>query len=364
MAKLLGHAQRVSWLRLARTAKIGPLSFHRLLARCGSAEAALEELPRLGRDVKAASAEDAEKELAGLEALGATLLCSCETHYPRALAELDAPPPVIAAQGDLDLLQKPAIALVGARDASAAGAKLAGDLARDLGEAEYVIVSGLARGIDAAAHRASLHTGTVAVLAGGLDKPYPPQNEALHAEIVKRGCVVSEAPLGAVAKARDFPRRNYIISGLARAVVVVEAAERSGSLITARTAGEQGRDVMAAPGSPLDPRCRGSNRLIKQGAALIETAEDVIAALEAAPRTLRASPRPRLFEDPAPPLASDDEIATRLCALLSPTPVHLNELARQMGLPFGAVAAALTDLELEGRAETLSGGYAVRATRD
>jgi DNA processing protein len=364
MARILGHGERVAWLRLARTPRVGALTFHRLLARFTTADAALEALPRVlrGEAPNPPSAEEAERELAALDKMGAQILACCESTYPALLAALDAPPPIIAAHGQAEWLHKPTIALVGAREASAAGAKLAADLARDLGAAGYVVVSGLARGIDAAAHRAALQTGTIAVLAGGLDNPYPPQNEKLHAAIVERGCVVSEMPLGFAPRARDFPRRNHLISGLARAVVVVEAAERSGSLITARAAGEQGREVMAAPGSPLDVRARGGNRLIKQGAALIETAEDVIAALEAAPRTLRRAPQARLFESPLPPPreSEDGEVLRGLARLLSPTPIHLNELARQLDVPLAVAAAALTELEMEGRARSLSGGYAAR----
>lgn len=361
MAKLLGYGERIAWLRLARTPQIGALTFQRLIARFGSADSALEALPRLRNPLTPEPAEKAEAELAALTANGAKLLACCETEYPPALAQLSAPPPVIAARGNIDLLHKPAIALVGGREASAAGVKLAGDLARDLGEAGYVIVSGMARGIDAAAHAASIDKGTVAVLAGGLDKPYPPQNDKLHEKIVRRGCVVSEMPLGAVARARDFPRRNHVISGLSLGVLVVEAAQRSGSLITARAAAEQGREVMAAPGSPLDPRASGSNGLIKQGAALIENAADVLAALQAAPRTLRRKPAPRLFEE-APDYPDTDPTRARLAAMLSPTPIHLNDLARQLGVPLNLAAAALTDLELDGRAASLSGGYAVSAT--
>lgn len=361
MARTLGHGERIAWLTLARTPRVGALSFQRLLSRFGGAEAALEATPRLAQGLTPPPRAAIEAELNALDAMGARLLCAGEPAYPAALITLPAPPPVIAVLGDHSLFEKPSIALVGAREASAAGAKLAADLARDLGKAGYVIVSGLARGIDAAAHRACLDTGTIAVLAGGLDKPYPPQNEALHHAIAERGVLVSEAPLGLAPRARDFPRRNHLISGLARAVVVVEAAERSGSLITARAAAEQGRDVMAAPGSPLDPRARGSNRLIKQGATLIENAEDVIAALEAAPRRLRATPPPSLFEDAAPAPADDDPTRERLAALLSPTPVHVNELARQLNAPLHLVAAALTDLEMDGHAASLAGGYAVSA---
>ncbi len=229
-------------------------------------------------------------------------------------------------------------------------------LAAELGRAGFVIVSGLARGLDAAAHRGALATGTVAVLAGGLDHPYPPQNLKLHDAICERGAVVTEAPFGSVARARDFPRRNCIISGLARGVVVIEAALRSGSLITARAAADQGRDVMAAPGSPLDARARGSNALIKQGAALIESAEDVIAALGEAPAPARPLSSGPLFEhEAAPPPAG---LSGRLARLLSPTPIHVNDLARLSEAPVGAVAAALAELELDGRAASLPGGYA------
>ncbi|HET9230538.1 MAG TPA: DNA-processing protein DprA, partial [Vitreimonas sp.] len=216
--------------------------------------------------------------------------------------------------------------------------------------------SGLARGVDAAAHKGALGTGTAAVLAGGLDHPYPPQNLKLHDAICERGAVVSEAPLGTVARARDFPRRNSIISGLSRAVVIIEAALRSGSLITARAAADQGRDVMAAPGSPLDPRARGSNALIKQGATLIESAEDVLAALGDGALPLRPNAIGPLFDDrsePAPP-----GLPGKIAALLSPTPIHVNDLARLLEAPAGVVAAALTELELSGQAASLPGGYA------
>jgi DNA processing protein len=215
-------------------------------------------------------------------------------------------------------------------------------------------VSGLARGLDAAAHKGALAHGTAAVLAGGLDHPYPPQNLKLHGAICERGAVVSEAPLGTIARARDFPRRNAIISGLSQAVVIIEAALRSGSLITARAAADQGREVMAVPGSPLDPRARGSNALIKQGAALIESADDVIAALGSIPppRPVAHGPLFEVNDEPPPP-----GLPKKIAALLSPTPIHVNDLARLAEAPMGAVAAALTELEMEGRAASLPGGY-------
>jgi DNA processing protein len=313
--------------------------------------------------LKPPDASRIDKEIDALAAMNARLLASCEPDYPELLRALDAPPPLIAVRGDLRLLHRPTLAIVGAREASAAGLLLAERLAKDLATAGFVIVSGLARGIDGAAHRGALKTGTVAVLAGGLDKPYPPQHLKLYDEIAEQGAVVSETPLGVVARARDFPRRNHVVSGLSRGVVVIEAALRSGSLITARAAGEQGRDVMAAPGSPLDPRAQGANALIKNGAALVENAEDVIALVGPAQADTRIAPRPLssgpLFdgvEETGPDLGAS--LQTRLASLLSPTPVHVNDLARLCSAPSSSVAAALMELELNGRAASLPGGYA------
>lgn len=365
MAKLLGRAERIAWLRLARTPRVGALTFHRLIARFGTAAAALEALPRYGRgELKPPSVGSIEDEIAGADKLGAQIHASCETLYPRLLAQLETPPPVLSIRGRSDLFTGASIAIVGSREGSAAALRMAQIMATDLGAAGFTIVSGLARGVDGAAHQAALQTGTVAVLAGGLDKPYPPQNLKLHEAICERGAVVTESPLGAVARARDFPRRNHVISGLSQAIVVIEAAERSGSLITARAGAEQGREVMAVPGSPLDARARGSNALIKQGAALVESAADVIAALEAAPNTITRAPRQwRLFEqdEPFEPQAErvdSSALAAQLANLLSPTPMHLNDLARLLNVGAGAVAAALTELELAGRAASLPGGYA------
>lgn len=352
MKRTLARPELIAWARLARTPKIGPLTFHGLLARFRSPAAALEALPRISKHTP--PPEDAIlAELEALEAMGARLVACCEPDYPPLLAQLDAPPAVIALRGDVALLRRPTVAIVGSREGSAAALLFAERIAADLGAAGFVVVSGLARGVDAAAHRGALHTGTAAVLAGGLDHPYPPQNLKLHEAICAKGVVVSEAPFGAAPRARDFPRRNSIISGLSRAVVVIEAALRSGSLITARAAADQGREVMAAPGSPMDPRCHGANALIKQGATLVESAADVIEALGGAP-----APRPMLhgplFEEREVPAGLPKKIA----ALLSPTPVHLNDLARLTKAPLGDVAAALTELELSGQAASLPGGYA------
>lgn len=354
MTRTLSRPERIAWARLSRTPRVGPLTFHRLIARFGSAAAALEALPRFS-DQGPPPEQRIAAEIDGVEALGARLLASCEPDYPPLLAQLDAPPPMIALRGKGELLKKPTVAIVGSREGSGAALMFAERIAADLGAAGFTVVSGLARGVDAAAHRGSLATGTVAVLAGGLDQPYPPQNLKLHGAICEQGAVLAEAPLGSVARARDFPRRNHVISGVSRGVVIIEAALRSGSLITARAAADQGREVMAAPGSPLDHRARGSNALIKQGATLIESAEDVIAALgEAAPplRPMSAGPLFETAEEPTPGLPK------RVAALLSPTPIHVNDIARLLEAPTGAVAAALTELELAGRAASLPGGYA------
>lgn len=357
MRRTLSRPELLAWARLARTPRIGALTFHALLRRFGSASAALEALPAMARAaaLEPPSAARIEDEIDALETLGARLIASCEPAYPPLLAALDAPPPILAARGDCALAQRPTLALVGAREASGAGLMLAEQIAGELGQAGYVIVSGLARGIDAAAHKGALATGTVAVLAGGLDHPYPPQNLELHERICAHGLVITEAPLGAAPRARDFPRRNAIISGASRAVVIIEAALRSGSLITARAAADQGRDVMAAPGSPLDPRARGANALIKQGAALIETAADVLAALGDGPVAATPAPQP-LFEPSA--MQAPAGLARRLAKLLSSTPLHLNDLARLAEAPAAQVAAALMELELDGLAASLPGGYA------
>jgi DNA processing protein len=283
----LTDAQRVDWLRLIRSDHVGPRTFRSLINHFGSAHAALERLPDLARRGGAArpgrifSEDDARTEIAASQRHGVSLLAPGEDGYPPRLATLDDAPPLLGVRGALDVLMRPMIAVVGSRNASGAGLKFAGALSRDLGEAGFVIASGLARGIDQAAHRSSLASGTVAVLAGGHDKVYPPEHEDLLAQMLEAGgAAISEMPLGHVPRARDFPRRNRLISGAALGVVVVEAALRSGSLITARIAAEQGREVFAVPGSPLDPRAAGTNDLIKQGATLTTEAADVINAVE------------------------------------------------------------------------------------
>jgi DNA processing protein len=354
MSRTLARPERIAWARLARTPRVGPLTFAQLIARFRTASAALEALPRVSK-LTPPPEDRIEAELDAAEKLNARLIASCEPEYPPLLAQLDAPPPLIAIRGDAKWLKRPTIAIVGSREGSGAALMFAERIAADLGEAGFTIVSGLARGVDAAAHKGALATGTAAVLAGGLDHPYPPQNLKLHEAICERGAVISEAPLGTIARARDFPRRNHIISGLSRAVVIIEAALRSGSLITARAAADQGRDVMAAPGSPLDPRARGSNALIKQGATLIESADDVIAALGDGTPPLRPHSVGPLFDDREPPPPG---LPGKIAALLSPTPIHVNDIARLLDAPAGAIAADLTELELNGQAASLPGGYA------
>lgn len=353
----LDPAERFARLRLVRTDRIGSVAFTQLIGRYGSALSALDALPDLVRKSGSASVpppvETVEREIAAGDAIGARLLVLGDPDYPEMLAALDPPPPILWTRGRVDLLNQPSVAVVGARIASAGGQRIARGLAQQLGQAGHVVVSGMARGIDAAAHEGALATGTVAVLGGGVNDIYPSEHADLYARLTEQGCVVSESPVGARAQARDFPRRNRIISGLSRGVVVVEAEVRSGSLITARLAAEQGRDVFAVPGSPLDPRARGPNELLRQGAILCEGIEDIDRAFNTL-RTLR--------EPPADPMRFDDDIddafLDRVAALLSPTPTPRDEIARALNAPVSQVAAALLELSLTGRADLLSGGLA------
>jgi DNA processing protein len=354
-------------LRLCRTETIGPISFYAMLRRFGSARAGLEALPRLarrsdrGRAVTAMTRADAEAELAALYRAGARLVCWGEPTYPTGLAAIEDAPPVLTVIGRVELLVRSMVAVVGARNASANGRRLARDIAGALGGGGLVVISGLARGIDAAAHLGAIETGTVAVQAGGADIVYPEENRGLYDAITREGAVVAELPLGSEPQARHFPRRNRIISGMAIGIVVVEAAAHSGSLITARYALEQGREIFAVPGSPLDPRCRGSNDLIRHGAALVETAEDVLAHLGP---LLHQPPSPRhrvatatavgvrslAIEDAVQP-AADEAGLDLVLRLLGPTPVSVDELVRQCQLTAATVATLVLELELAGRVE-------------
>ncbi|MBN9480168.1 MAG: DNA-processing protein DprA [Bordetella sp.] len=357
----LSEAERFARLRLARTDRVGPVAFSQLLQRFGSAERALDALPDLirrrgGRAYSLPASQAVEAELEAGARIGARLILWGEAAYPDALAAVDPPPPLLWTLGDPALMQRHCMAVVGARIASAGGQRIARGLAQQLGESGHVVVSGLARGVDAAAHLGALETGTVAVLGGGVDDIYPSDNADLYRRIAERGCIVSESPVGARAQARDFPRRNRIISGLSRGVVVVEAEIRSGSLITARLAAEQGRDVFAVPGSPLDPRSKGPNELLRQGAVLCEGIEDIERAF-ASVRTLREPASDSLFDGGQPDQIADETL-DRVEALLSPTPVGRDELARAAQLSIAETAAALLELHLAGRATLLPGGLA------
>ncbi len=351
----LSDQERFERLRLARTERVGPVAFRELLHLHGSAMDAIERLPA---GVRTARKPDIEQEIEAGVALGARLLVFGDDDFPALLSALDPPPSVLWILGDLAACRSDAVAIVGARTASAAAQRFARGLANELGQAGYSIVSGLARGVDAAAHEGALATGTVAVLGGGVDDVYPPEHADLYRRIADRGCIVSESPIGARAQARDFPRRNRIISGLALGVVVVEAEIRSGSLITARLAGEQGRDVFAVPGSPIDPRCKGSNDLLRQGAILCESADDVLRSLSPAARIVRD---PAADYDALPPDAETDRLRAEIKRLLSPTPIPRDELVRATGAGAAAVAAALVELALMGEAELLDGGLVCAA---
>jgi DNA processing protein len=359
----LTDEQRIDWLRLIRSDRVGPHTFRSLINHFGSARAALERLPDLARRGGASgpariySEEDARRELAAGKKIGVSLLAPGEAGYPPRLAVLDDAPPLLGVRGTHEVPMRPVIAIVGSRNASGAGLKFAGLLARDLGGAGFVIASGLARGIDQAAHRASLESGTVAVLAGGHDNIYPPEHVNLLEELIAAGgAAISEMPMGHVPRARDFPRRNRLISGAALGVVVVEAAHRSGSLITARIAAEQGREVFAVPGSPLDPRAAGTNDLIKQGAMLTTCAADVIQAVEPIMgRPVELSHR-ALDEDEPPAFEPDARDRARIVDLLGPTPVLLDDLIRMAGTTPATVRTVLLELELAGRLERHGGG--------
>jgi len=361
----LSEEQRLDWLRLIRSDNVGPRTFRELINHCGGARAALAALPGLARRGGASgpgricSLDEAQAEVKAARALGVEFVALGEPDYPARLQMIDDAPPLIAVRGKRAVLERPLVAVVGSRNASAAGMKFAQSLARGLGDAGFGIVSGLARGIDAAAHRASLSTGTVAVLAGGHECIYPPDHADLLQMILPDGAAVSEMPLTWAPRAHDFPRRNRLISGLALGVVIVEAARRSGSLITARLAGEQGREVFAVPGSPLDPRAEGTNGLLKQGATLVTEAADVIAVLEPIlgrgfdlPPAQEPSPEELPLHDTEP----DEDERSHIIALLGPTPVALDDLVRLSRTSPAIVRAVLLELEIAGRLERHGGG--------
>jgi DNA processing protein len=363
-APRLSDRQRIAWLRLIRTPNVGPASFRDLINRFGSAEAAIEALPDLirqgggTRGVRIPTIAEAEAELEKARKAGAVFIAIGEADYPAVLKRMDHPPPLLAVKGNPAVFTLPPIAIVGARNASLAGIKIARQIASELGREGYAIVSGLARGIDTAAHQGALDTGTIAAVAGGIDRPYPPENTELLEDIAARnGAVVSEMPFGWEPRAVDFPRRNRIIAGMSLGLVVVEAAKRSGSLISARLAGEMGRIVFAVPGSPLDPRAEGANGLLKDGATLVTGARDVIEQI--APLLKRPLPPPDRLDEPtdftnSPAPADTDR--ERVVEALGPTPVSVDELIRHTGLHPAQIFMILLELDLAGRLERHAGG--------
>ena len=364
---LFTPAERLARLRLARTDGIGPVGFGQMLEAHGSALAACDWLA--GERRRLADAGAVADEMARAERIGAQHVLLGEADYPPLLAALADPPPVLVAAGDLALAARPVVAIVGARNASAAGRGLAQEMAKALGEAGWVVASGLARGIDSAAHKGALATGTIGCVAGGVDIAYPPENAALQAQIAETGLLMSELPPGTEPQARHFPRRNRLIAGVARGLVVIEAAPGSGSLITARLAGDAGREVMAVPGHPADPRSRGGNRLLKDGAVLVEEAADVLAALSPFAVFERPQPRPprelrrelrrgaRIVPKPVGALPEGGE---GFLSLLSQSGVTVDELVRASGLPASDVQARLADLEIDGQVVRLAGGKVAR----
>lgn len=367
-------AEKLARLRLSRSEGIGPVALKRLLDRFGAAEAAIAALPQLARAgggqaaPKLCSAAAAEDEIAAVARLGGRMLVLGEELYPHLLAEIADPPGAVAVLGDPARLVARAVGVVGSRNASQNGRNVARTLSGDLARAGIAVVSGLARGIDAAAHTGALDAGgiTLAAVAGGLDRPYPPEHAALQARIAEAGVVLAEAPLGTEPQGRHFPRRNRIIAALSLGVVVVEAAPKSGSLLTARLALEQGRELFAVPGSPLDPRARGANDLIRQGAHLTESAEDILANLPDSPRREGLSrlpifargPAPALAEEPAEALADPEETESarsQVLELLGPSPVPVDDLLRRSALSAAALAEVLLELDLAGRLERLPG---------
>lgn len=345
-------------LRLLRTPGIGPVTFRQLLIRFGTPAEALRALPDLarrggGKAPVVWASDQAEREIANVEKFGAKFLALGQGLYPKPLSDMEDAPPLLIAKGNLNLLDRQAVAIVGARNASAAASRFARGLAHDLGQQNLVIVSGLARGIDTAAHDGALDTGTIAVVAGGIDVFYPPENEERQKALYERGLVLAEMPPGTEPRARHFPYRNRIIAGMSSGTVVVEAAPRSGSLITARLAAEAGREVMAVPGSPLDPRAQGCNQLIRDGATLIQNAADVVEAIRPFENQVRSVVEP--FETPGLETDGDDALGL-IEELLGPSPVPVDEIIRLSGAASGAVQMALLELDLAGRLDRHAGG--------
>jgi len=350
----------LDWLRLIRSEKVGPITFYKLLERFGTARAALDALPDLAQRGGAKSAfkacpkGQAERELTALQDMGGTMITRAEDAYPPLLAHVEDAPPVLSVLGHVHLLNKRCVAVVGARNASLNGRNFARRISADLGAAGMLVASGMARGLDAAAHEGALGSGTVAVLGGGVDVCYPRENATLYEELKSQGAILSEVDLGTQPQARHFPRRNRIISGMARGTIVVEASMKSGSLITARMALEQNRDVFAVPGAPSDPRAQGCNKLIKQGAHLIQNAEDVLDVLNSALDTSFQARKPLDFGQQSLPFPDENELTKarrHIQELLSPSPVTVDELVRNCQFSPSTVSLVLLEMELAGRLE-------------
>lgn len=361
--------ERIDRIRLIRSENVGPVTFRQLMGRYGSARAALDALPDLarrggrGRPLKIAPKAEVDREIARNEAAGAQLLVTGDPDYPIQLAATEDAPPVLSLIGHAHLLNERCVAIVGARNASANAIRYTRMLSEELGEAGYVVVSGMARGIDGAAHGGTLDTGTIAVLAGGVDVIYPKENTKLHGQVAEQGALIAESPIGTTPQARHFPSRNRIIAGLSLGVIVIEAAQRSGSLITARFAADQGREVFAVPGSPLDPRARGSNDLIRDGAHLVQTGEDVIAVLNSLSTSRLEDPERSGFGDFAPTPADPKQVETareRILELLGPSPVPVDEIIRQCQLSPTVVSIVLIEAELAGSVERHPGNQVAR----
>ncbi|MFC0588961.1 DNA-processing protein DprA [Novosphingobium aquiterrae] len=356
---MLSQDEAFARIRLLRSPNVGPVCYRQLLRRFGNAQAALEALPDLawrgGGGYRVAPEGRIADEVAAVRKSGAKYLFHDATDYPQLLGELDSAPPILTFRGDAGLAARPCVAIVGARNASAAAVKLARQFAGDLAEAGYVVVSGLARGIDGAAHQASLSGGTIGVIASGIDIAYPPEHTELQEAVASQGLLLAEQPPGTEPLARHFPSRNRIIAGLSAGTVVVEAAPKSGSLITARLAGEAGREVMAVPGSPLEPRSQGCNLLIREGAVLVQSAADVIELLS----SFDGTPRSHFREDASDFAGLPDDLGSSpadIAGLLTVAPVAIDELIRQSGESAAAVQLALLELELSGRLQRHAAG--------
>lgn len=360
--KKLNANERLDWLRLTRTENVGPITFHQLINRYGNAGKALDAIPELAakggrkRKLVIPPVQTIKDELENIEKIGATLICCCEPDYPDNLSAIEDAPPTLTVLGHLSLLHKKQIGIVGARNASMNGRKMAERLSRDLGMEGFVVTSGMARGIDTTAHHNAMETGTVAAVAGGIDKVYPRENQTLYEQLIETGCVVSEQPLGSEPKAHLFPKRNRIISGLSLGVVIIEATLRSGSLITARMALEQGREVFAVPGSPLDPRAAGPNDLIRQGAQLVEKVEDILENVDKQQPLLCEATEDNFT---SPPTIVDESILNgareKILMNLSTSPIAVDELVRQCQLSLPLVLTILLELELAGRLDRQPG---------